>query len=177
MSSIRRRFVYNQWVRDPDGPILTKPPPLGKRLANRIIWGHTINDFFWIQRIPGINVVTIWSRSMIQEFGENFAGEEHEHEPSPRQLRPWPILQLPSDVPSAIPLGLVDETCFCNHIRSALPVKFYDDNGVLREPSLEEGCAKLGRSLVLSSTLQERLTKRGHRQSFHYQKRSTGSQQ
>ena len=123
-------LIQNQWTRDPNGPPLPQPPPSGKRPPNGIVWGHTMNDFYWIQRRPGINVVTIWSRSMIQEFGENYVGAEHEYEPSPRVLRPWPILQLPPGINSF--LGLVDETCFCNHIRIPRPVSHYDDDGNLR---------------------------------------------
>lgn len=98
-----------------------------------------MNDFYWVQRRPGINVFTIWSRSMIQEFGENFTGTEHEYEPTPRVLRPWPVLQLPPGISSDPPLGVVDETCFCNHIRSPPPVSHYDDQGNLRPQHEGEG--------------------------------------
>ncbi|KAJ6472290.1 hypothetical protein C8R47DRAFT_987866 [Mycena vitilis] len=91
----RSRFVYRHWVRDPKGKLLEKPPPKGARPANDIIWGHSLNDFYWISRIPGINILTIWSRSMIKEYGENFLDEEHDEEPEPRRLRPWPSLTLP----------------------------------------------------------------------------------
>lgn len=42
--------------------------------------------------------MTIWSRSMIREFGENFLAQEHEDEPEPELIKPWPILKiLPDD--------------------------------------------------------------------------------
>lgn len=160
MAKDRCRFVYNQWVRDPNGPFLKKPPPTGKRLANQIVWGHSVHDFFWIQRIPGINVVTIWSRSMIQEFGENFVQADHSDEPNPRQLRPWPILQLPSGVHSDPPLGLVDETCFCNHLRSPLAVNLYNEDGNLRVPDAKD-LELSGQSSSSSSFLEVEWLKRG----------------
>ncbi|KAJ3710505.1 hypothetical protein DFJ43DRAFT_141795 [Lentinula guzmanii] len=57
-------------------------------------WGHTLNDFFWIRRIPGLKIMTMYSRSMIQEMGENAAGVEHPPEPQPTVLDPWPLLTL-----------------------------------------------------------------------------------
>ncbi|THH09022.1 hypothetical protein EW146_g8805 [Bondarzewia mesenterica] len=88
-------FVFNEWIRDPKGPFLDKrKAPRGKRTPNSMIWGHTIDDLFYIKREASMNVVTIWSRSMIQELGENYLDEEHEYEPEPRMRRPWPLLKL-----------------------------------------------------------------------------------
>ena len=109
-------FIYNQWVRDPNGPFLDKhKAPIGKRTPNGMIWGHSINDFFWIERQSGIRVMTIWSRSMIQEFGENYADEEHDPEPEPRLMRPWPLLKLkmPKHLQPENDFGIIDEGCDC----------------------------------------------------------------
>lgn len=90
------RFVYQWWPRHPKGPTLRKEhAPTGYRTPNRIIWGHSVGDFYFIQRVPNTDVVTIWSRSMIHEFGENYASEAFEMEPHPRKRRPWPLLQIP----------------------------------------------------------------------------------
>ncbi|KAJ7659336.1 hypothetical protein DFH06DRAFT_989830 [Mycena polygramma] len=111
----RSRFVFQHWVRDPKGKLLEKPPPKGARPANEIIWGHTLKDFYWISRLPGINILTIWSRSMIKEYGENFLDEEHDEEPEPRRLRPWPCLTLPDHLPASAALGYIDEGCDSMH--------------------------------------------------------------
>ncbi|KAH9933090.1 hypothetical protein B0H21DRAFT_711749 [Amylocystis lapponica] len=89
----RTRVVEHQWLRDPDGPILPRPPPLGIRTPSGIIWGHSLDDFMWIQRVPGVDVMTIWSRSMVKELGERYDEAQFEHpEPLPRRRRPWPDL-------------------------------------------------------------------------------------
>ncbi|KAF7334530.1 hypothetical protein MVEN_02282800 [Mycena venus] len=115
MPADRQRVVYKEWVRDPKGKLLEKPPPKGSRTENNIIWGHTLHDFYWIPRIPGVNVLTIWSRSMIKEYGENYLNEKHEKEPEPRRLRPWPVLTLPDHVSLSSKLGCIDEGCGDNH--------------------------------------------------------------
>ncbi|KAJ7676338.1 hypothetical protein B0H17DRAFT_1139913 [Mycena rosella] len=101
MPEDRQRFVYKEWVRDPKGKLLDKPPPQGARAPNGVIWGHTLDDFYWIPRIPGVNVLTIWSRSMIQAFGENYLKEKHDEELAPRRLRPYPVLTLPAHLTAA----------------------------------------------------------------------------
>ncbi|KAJ7479763.1 hypothetical protein FB451DRAFT_164532 [Mycena latifolia] len=118
MPEERQRFVYKEWVRDPKGKLLEKPPPKGKRTDNNIIWGHTLDDFYWIPRIPGVNVLTIWSRSMIQAYGENYLKEKHDEEPEPRRLHPWPVLTLPDHLASTSTLGYIDEDCGQVHERS-----------------------------------------------------------
>ena len=47
--------------------------------------------------------MTIWSRSMIQDFGENYTNEQHDAEPMPIQCRPYSLLGL------GIPLGTLTE--------------------------------------------------------------------
>ncbi|KAJ7113014.1 hypothetical protein C8R44DRAFT_882050 [Mycena epipterygia] len=135
MISGRQRFVYKEWVRDPKGKLLEKPPPKGKRTENNIIWGHTLDDFYWISRIPGVNVLTIWSRSMIQEYGENYLKEKHDKEPQPRRLRPWPCLTLPGHIKSASELGHIDEDCGHHHER---PLRRIQDE-IAKTPKVATG--------------------------------------
>ncbi|KAK7017626.1 hypothetical protein R3P38DRAFT_3559692 [Favolaschia claudopus] len=123
MSEPRQRVVYNLWTRDPQGKLLEKPPPTGSRTENNIIWGHTLDDFYWIPRIPGVNLLTIWSRSMIKEYGENFLNLEHEEEPEPRRLRPWPVLTLPEDAASSASICRIDEGCSGKHENCAVRVE------------------------------------------------------
>ncbi|KAF7334500.1 hypothetical protein MVEN_02279500 [Mycena venus] len=137
MPADRQRVVYKKWDRDPKGKLLEKPPPKGSRTENNITWGHTLDDFYWmryrIPRIPGVNVLTIWSRSMIKEFGENYLNEKHEKEPEPRRLRPWPVLTLPSHIPSSTRLGYIDEGCGDNHEHSWRRVETETSQSATRE--------------------------------------------
>ena len=99
MSEIKRtRFVHQWWDRSPDGKYLSKiDAPLGIRTPNGAVWGHSTDDLFLIQRIPGVNVVTCWSRSMIKELGERPIEDGKEHH-LPRVRRPYPLLKLDQDV-------------------------------------------------------------------------------
>lgn len=93
----RDRWVYQQWLRDPKGPMLPRPPPDGVRPPNDLIWGHTLEDFFWLERLPGVDMVTIWSRSMIKEYGERYEESEFTEPDAlqvPRLRRPWPVLKV-----------------------------------------------------------------------------------
>ncbi|KDQ52257.1 hypothetical protein JAAARDRAFT_198431 [Jaapia argillacea MUCL 33604] len=109
-STERRRKIFLQWPRDPKGPVLPRPPPVGVRPPNGIIWGHSLSDIFWIKRIPEVNCMTAWSRSMIKAFGENYTEDEFdEPEHLPRRRRPWPVLKLPKGVKVYPPLGAIDE--------------------------------------------------------------------
>ena len=94
----RTRFVYQWWDRAPGGKYLKKQDaPLGKRTPNGAVWGHSTDDLFIIQRIPDVNVVTCWSRSMIKEFGERPI--EDGNEPHvPRIRRPYPLLKIDKGV-------------------------------------------------------------------------------
>ena len=108
----RHRIVSRQWLRDPDGSTLPRPPPVGTRAPNGLIWGHSLEDFMWIQRIPNVNVLTIWTRSMIKEFAENYdEGEFAAPEPRPRVRRPWPVLRIAQDARNRTvpPVGAYDE--------------------------------------------------------------------
>ena len=94
----RTRYVYQWWDRDPSGKHLSKQnTPRGKRAPNGAVWGHSIDDFFMIQRIPGVNVVTCWSRSMIKELGELPIDDGDEPHP-PRIRRPYPLLKIDEGV-------------------------------------------------------------------------------
>jgi hypothetical protein len=108
------RHVFLQWARDPDGPVIRKEDcTVGNRPANGLIWGHSLGDFFWLQRIPGVNMLTVWSRSMIKEYGERLGykegSEDDDWEPMPRRRRVWPILKLPKDAITDQDLSIVDE--------------------------------------------------------------------
>ncbi|KZT64225.1 hypothetical protein DAEQUDRAFT_732892 [Daedalea quercina L-15889] len=108
----RRRIVSRQWLRDPGGELLPRPPPVGTRPPNGLVWGHSCEDFMWIQRVPNVNVLTVWSRSMIKEFGENYDESEFDApEPRPRVRRPWPVLRIARDAlnTSVPPLGAYDD--------------------------------------------------------------------
>ncbi|KAI0819896.1 hypothetical protein BC628DRAFT_1423422 [Trametes gibbosa] len=133
-AAARVRDIRLWWERNPDGPIITRALlPLGMRTREGFVWGHRLAHFFWLQRIPGVNAMTIWSRSMLREFGEGYA--EHDwDEPlvEPRVLRPWPVLRLAStdddDADDAAdddadacasewgpPMGAIDGGCGCEH--------------------------------------------------------------
>ena len=66
----------------------------------------------WIQRVPNVNVLTVWTRSMIKEFAENYdEGEFDAPEPLPRVRRPWPVLRIAQDARNRTipPVGAYDE--------------------------------------------------------------------
>ncbi|SJL08766.1 uncharacterized protein ARMOST_12136 [Armillaria ostoyae] len=77
-----------------------------------IPWGHTMDDFYWIRRLPDSDVKPIWTRSMLDEFGENFGDEPPVTRVEPRRLRPWSLLKVPNDDSL---FGLVDEMCNGDH--------------------------------------------------------------
>ncbi|KDQ58457.1 hypothetical protein JAAARDRAFT_193028 [Jaapia argillacea MUCL 33604] len=106
----RKRVLTAWWRRDPDGSFLPRPPPAGVRPPNQIIWGHSLLDFFWMERKAPSTLITAWSRSMIKEYGVDYTEDEFdEPEPIPRLRRPWPLLKLPRGIKVSPPLGAVDE--------------------------------------------------------------------
>ena len=110
--SKRTRFVHQWWDRAPDGKYLRKQDaPLGKRTPNGFVWGHSTDDLFVIQRIPNVNVVTCWSRSMIKELGERPIDDGNEPHLVPRIRRPYPMLKIDKDVecPESWMYGCFDE--------------------------------------------------------------------
>ncbi|KAL6304650.1 hypothetical protein BKA93DRAFT_749586 [Sparassis latifolia] len=125
----RTRIVTHQWARAPNGPLLTKPPPKGMRTPNGLIWAHSIDDFMWIERIPNVGLMTIWSRSMIKEYNENYLEEEFEApEPRPRLRKPWPVLKLRKGARMWLdpPLSAMDEG------------SDHEDDGIVRYRILED---------------------------------------
>ena len=107
----RTRFVYQWWDRAPGGKYLDKyDVPLGKRTPNGAVWGHSTEDLFMIQRIPDVNILTCWSRSMIKEYGERPIDDGDEPH-APRVRRPYPLLKIDKDVecPESSLYGCFDE--------------------------------------------------------------------
>ncbi|KAI0658069.1 hypothetical protein C8Q70DRAFT_918023 [Cubamyces menziesii] len=120
----RTRVISLIIDRDPDGPFLEKDKgPVANRTPNGLVWGHEVNELFFIPRDPGIpGYVTVWSRSMLKTLGEQYDELEKKHWQkvplvSPRIIRPWPVLKLPIDHPAQIdpPFGAVDEGCEFEH--------------------------------------------------------------
>lgn len=116
------REVHKLWPRKADGPPLThKNAPVGIRTPNGQPWGHDIEDFYWIQRVPGVRCMTVWSISMIREFGERDGDLENRFEDdtgdvrSARVRKPWPLLKLPDGVHCDQDLGREDEGSSCAH--------------------------------------------------------------
>jgi hypothetical protein len=118
----RKRFIYQVWERNANGPILKRgEAPEGYRTPNGQVWGHSLSDFFWIGRIPGVNVRTVWSTSMLQRLKDSlsplqeklFAADKHRF---PRLLQPWPLLCDPNDLGELETLCLGgDEGCEHRH--------------------------------------------------------------
>ncbi len=54
ISSSKKRVVRCIWPRDPEGPAMAAGQlPHGKVAGNnQRNWGATLNDFYWVQRIP-----------------------------------------------------------------------------------------------------------------------------
>ncbi|KAK0213774.1 hypothetical protein IW262DRAFT_329893 [Armillaria fumosa] len=76
------------------------------RTSNNIPWRHTMDDFYWIRSLPDSDVKPIWTRSMLDEFGEKFGDEPPVTRVEPRRLTPWPLLKVPNNDSR---FGLVDE--------------------------------------------------------------------
>ncbi|KAK0190009.1 hypothetical protein F5146DRAFT_932026 [Armillaria mellea] len=136
----RKRFISHEWSRDPYGQVLPESPPKGIRTPNNIPWGHTMDDFYWIRRLPDSDVKPIWTRSMLDEFDENFGSELPVTRVEPRRLRPWPLLKVPNDDSR---FGLVDE--MCNAVKDAYPFAGFESSEKRvespMEPTLSNGDA------------------------------------
>ncbi|PCH41256.1 hypothetical protein WOLCODRAFT_137276 [Wolfiporia cocos MD-104 SS10] len=87
--------------------MLKKPPPCGKRPPSMLIWGAELDSFFFTERIPGAPIRCCWTRSMIQEFGENFYELEEidEEEPDPYVIEPYPLLGIKFKVSEQVEEG------------------------------------------------------------------------
>ena len=132
----RTRFVHQWWDRAPGGKHLAKSDaPLGKRTPNGAVWGHSTDDLFIIQRIPKINVVTCWSRSMIKEFGERPIDDGNEPH-TPRVRRPYPLLKIEKgiDCPESRMYSCFDEG---SEHGDPLPVEDPEDAEVKGEQNTE----------------------------------------
>ncbi|CDO76773.1 hypothetical protein BN946_scf184978.g2 [Trametes cinnabarina] len=118
----RTRFVHLAFTRDPNGPVLKKNEgPRGVRTPNGLIWGHTLDEFVHIPRVPSIpQYITTWSRSMLKDLDEHYDEVEPMYDwpiVPPRIVRPWPVLSLPRDHPAQTdpPIGAIDEGCELEH--------------------------------------------------------------
>lgn len=78
-----------------------------------------------IRRLPDSDVKPIWTRSMLDEFGENVGDEPMVTRVEPRRLRPWPLLKVPNDDSL---FGLVDEMCNGDH---SLKPRLFDGTSTL----------------------------------------------
>jgi len=123
----RKRFIYQQWVRDPNGPILIRDQaPKGRRTPNGQVWGHSLDDLFYIERVPGLACLTGWSMSMLQEWNESPSPSHKQalaaaKDRSPRVLQPWPLLCIPNDKGELETLCLGgDEGCERGHNPSSM---------------------------------------------------------
>ncbi|TCD62471.1 hypothetical protein EIP91_006819 [Steccherinum ochraceum] len=119
----RVMHLHTIWPRKDGAPPLPRPPPNGHRPPNGLIWGHSYDEFAWIKRYTDIEgVVTMWSRSMLQEHGEVYTNELEEMffdtpeiVAKPRRRKPWPVLRvkgkggLKKGMRMDPPLGEVDE--------------------------------------------------------------------
>ncbi|KAI0366532.1 hypothetical protein BV20DRAFT_1124167 [Pilatotrama ljubarskyi] len=122
-SAGRARFTRFRIERVPDGRVLEKnKAPVGYRTPNALVWAHSLDEFFYIPRIPSVpNYVTTYSRSMLKELGENYEQVRMEmwEDPlvPPRVRRPWPVLKLPREHPAQPdpPLGAIDGGCEWEH--------------------------------------------------------------
>ena len=138
--SERTRFIYQWWERPPKGKHLTgRDAPRGKRTPNGAIWGHSIDEFFMLQRIPGVNVITCWSRSMIKELNERPIDDGDDEPYMPRIRRPYPLLKIDEgiDCPESSMYGCFDGGS--DH-GDPIPVEDSEDGGATQSThrSLEE---------------------------------------
>ena len=124
---VRRRFIYQFWKRDPNGPVLIRDQaPNGRRTPNGQVWGHSLSDLFRIERIPGLALCTIWSTSMLRELNESPSPSQKQllaadKDRSPRVLQPWPLLCIPNDKGELETLCLGgDEGCERGHNPSSM---------------------------------------------------------
>ncbi|RDX52430.1 hypothetical protein OH76DRAFT_1433883 [Lentinus brumalis] len=139
----RERDIHLFWERDPKGPILQRDrAPPGLRTANGFVWGHQVDHIFWIQRIPGAQALTVWSRSMIKEGGEGH--DQHQwDEPltSPRVRRPWPVLKMFTK-DNALENSFINEPdrgCEDEHWRGiSPPAGWKRDTGAVLSPEMLE---------------------------------------
>ena len=95
------------WPRDPKGPDIPSPLPLGKQVPNgHPTWGSTVSDFYYVNRfasIPGYRTVTSGSKlaAWAREVGElDWAVDEldqADQEEDPKEVPPCDIAMLIRD--------------------------------------------------------------------------------
>ena len=92
--------------------------PRGIRTPHRQPWAYDPENFYWVTRMPQKRTNTVWSLSMIQAACALDAGESHRVDPFIADLmqhmgarRPWPLLELPSDVACSRALGVREKGC------------------------------------------------------------------
>lgn len=138
------------WPRLPDAADLPRdPPPTGLRPPNKCMWAHDPSEFRFISRFGdsmkfgGGIIQTLWSRSQIASFENNYTHEiieclfdDPSRMPAPRRRRPWPVLKLPRAVAMRHepPLGLIDEGSDHDEELS-LEIAMEDDSDVEHEVS------------------------------------------
>ncbi|KAH9485053.1 hypothetical protein JR316_0001959 [Psilocybe cubensis] len=100
----KHRLVFQQWPRDPQGPVITHDnSAMGKVAGNGLqIWGETLFDFFSVSRVPGVTgLVTFTSGSKmvnwVNQHKETFAQdlvEQQKSEAEPTTVEPCDIGKL-----------------------------------------------------------------------------------
>lgn len=115
----RKRLVFNSWLRDPKGKdIRPKNSFLGKMTSNNLqLWGATLNDFYYVQRVPEIkNYLSISTGSKLAAWmkanGElhTAADEIEQAEESPKEEPPCDIAGLVEDVDFNLNLGTLGQS-------------------------------------------------------------------
>ncbi|KAI9787835.1 MAG: hypothetical protein M1816_007402 [Peltula sp. TS41687] len=112
-------FVSKYWPRKKEAPDITdENTPLGIHTPNMRPWGHKEDEFYWLKRFPakaGNNASTVWSISMIREFGEKDEDTKKSVDNDlydaykTRVRKPWPLLKLPDGLSCEQEIGVQDE--------------------------------------------------------------------
>lgn len=151
----RTRFVHQWWDRVPGGKHLKKynAPPLGKRTPNGAVWGHSTDDLFMIQRIPNVNVVTCWSRSMIKELDERPIDDGNEPH-MPRIRRPYPLLKIDKGIecPESEMYSCFDEG---SEHGDPIPIEDPEDAKAKEEQNTEAKVEETEEKMQVDSPLQK----------------------
>ena len=92
-----KRFIFRIWPRDPKGQTLKETPP-GKIAGNGLpLWGATLYDFYYVQRIPKLpNSLTMSTGSKLGSWTKNIAELKHaKHELEAAEKEPDPVIIPP----------------------------------------------------------------------------------
>ncbi|KAH0832366.1 hypothetical protein J3R83DRAFT_13395 [Lanmaoa asiatica] len=73
------RFIFRHWPRDPNGKPMLPSPTRGKEAGNGLdLWGATLYDFYYVNRIPNLaNALTISTGSKLIKVMTAFGELEH----------------------------------------------------------------------------------------------------